>query len=75
MDSNGIAQIVGSAERELADSQLVNKRAYYKLLLSGLKEVYPEIDDLLDIDKALGPEGGPGSVDPNQGGENDMAMQ
>jgi hypothetical protein len=73
--SQTLLQIVGSAERELADSQLVNKRAYYKLLLSGLKEVYPEIDDLLDIDKALGPEGGPGSVDPNQGVEDEMAMQ
>jgi hypothetical protein len=60
--SQTLLQIVGSAERELSDSQLVNKRAYYKLLLSGLKEVYPEIDDLLNIDAVLGPEGAPNSI-------------
>jgi hypothetical protein len=72
--SQTLLQIVGSAERELTDSQLVNKRAYYKLLLSGLKEVYPEIDDLLNIDAVLGPEGAPNAIkeEPEYEGMNQM---
>jgi hypothetical protein len=72
--SQTLLQIVGSAERELTDSQLVNKRAYYKLLLSGLKEVYPEIDDLLNIDAVLGPEGAPHAIkeEPEYEGMNQM---
>lgn len=49
-----LMQMVAGAERELAESRLINKEAYFKLLKSGLKEVYPEIDDLIDIDAALG---------------------
>lgn len=49
-------QVIVGAERELQESQLVNKSAYYKLLKSNLKEIYPEVGDLLvDIDELLDP--------------------
>lgn len=54
--SQTLIQIVSGAERELQESRLVNKRAYYNLLKSNLKEIYPEIEDLIDVDKAMGGE-------------------
>lgn len=48
--SQSIINTVVGAERELAESKLINKSAYFKLLKSNLKEIYPEIDDLLNVD-------------------------
>jgi hypothetical protein len=51
--SQTLLNIVVGAERELMESRLVNKQAYFSLLKSNLKEIYPEIEDLLDIDTFL----------------------
>ena len=51
--SQTLLNIVVGAERELVESRLVNKEAYFKLLKSNLKEIYPEVEDLLDIDGFL----------------------
>lgn len=49
-------QVIVGAERELQESQLINKEAYYKLLKSTLNEIYPEVNDLIvDIDELLNP--------------------
>ncbi len=59
--SQTLIQVVVGAERELQESTLINKTAYYKKLQSSLKEIYPEIDDLIQI-----PEEGQQQVDPQQ---------
>jgi len=56
--SQTLIQLVTGAERELQDSQLINKEKYYKLLKSNLKDIYPEMEDLLDVDGALNQQGG-----------------
>jgi hypothetical protein len=58
--SQTLIQLVTGAERELQDSTLINKEKYFKLLKSNLKDIYPEMEDLLDVD---------GALDQQQGGE------
>jgi hypothetical protein len=46
-------QVIGTAERELMQSQLVNKEAFYELIKSQLLEIYPNAEQLLNIDEAI----------------------
>lgn len=48
--SQTLLNIVGGAERELAESTLINREAYFNLIKSNLKEIYPEMGDLIDIE-------------------------
>lgn len=71
-----LVNIVVSSERDLSESQLINKTAYFHLLKSSLKEIYPEIDDLLVIPEEDSQEGQ--SQDGDQGdqdGEQDSQME
>lgn len=64
--SQSLLNVIVGAERELQESRLINKEAYVNLLKSNIKEIYPEIDSLLDVDafinnsNAAGGEGGGG---------------
>lgn len=51
--SQSILNVVIGAERELQESTLINKEAYIKLLKANLKEIYPEVDSLLDLESYL----------------------
>lgn len=48
--SQTLLNVVIGAERELMETRLVNKKAYFELLKSNLKEIYPEVEDLINVD-------------------------